>query len=117
MRAAMTFQPKYPSDEHAAVFQVSTAQIAAIRLNNCFGTPGYAVSPAGARKLHELCFPMDNRSFSLPGLDATAKVVGIDSMLNTAYASIRAFACFAPLVVTKNDRATSSVQTGAVQRW
>jgi glycosyl transferase, family 25 len=117
MRAMMTFQPKYPNDEYAAVFQVATAQVAAIRLNNCFGTPGYAVSPAGARKLLQLCFPMDNRSYPLPALNVTARVVGIDAMLNTAYASIRAFACFAPLVVTKNEKASSTVQTGAARTW
>lgn len=117
MRSMMVFQPKYPNDEYAAVFQVSTAQVAAIRLNNCFGTPGYVMSPVGARKLHQLCFPMDNRSFPVPALNATARAMGIDSMLNTAFASIRAFACFAPLVVSKNDRATSTVQTGAAQPW
>jgi glycosyl transferase, family 25 len=117
MRAMMTFQPKYPKDEYAAVFQVSTAQVAAIRLNNCFGTPGYMVSPAGARKLLQLCFPLDNRSYPLPALNATARVVGIDAMLNAVYASIRAFACFAPLVVSKNEQAASSVQTGATQTW
>jgi GR25 family glycosyltransferase involved in LPS biosynthesis len=117
MRAMMTFQPKYPNDEYAAVFQVSTAQVAAIRLNNCFGTPGYVVSPAGARKLLQLCFPLDNRSYSLPALNATGRVIGIDAMLNAIFASIRAFACFAPLVVTKNEQASSSVQTGAAQTW
>jgi GR25 family glycosyltransferase involved in LPS biosynthesis len=117
MRAMMTFQPKYPNDEYAAVFQVSRAQVAAIRLNNCFGTPGYVVSPAGARKLLQLCFPMDNRSYPVPAYNGTARVIGIDAMLNTAYASIRAFACFAPLVISKNERATSTVQTGAAQTW
>jgi GR25 family glycosyltransferase involved in LPS biosynthesis len=117
MRSMMVFEPKYPNDEYAAVFQVSTAQVAAIRLNNCFGTPGYVISPAGARKLLQLCFPMDNRSYPVRALNATATAMGIDSLLNTAYASIRAFACFAPLVITKNERASSSVQTGAVQRW
>jgi glycosyl transferase family 25 len=117
MRAMMTFQPKYPSDEHATVFQVSTAQVAALRLNNCFGTPAYMISPAGARKLLQLCFPLDNRSYPLPALNATARVVGIDAMLNAVYASVRAFACFAPLVVTKNEQASSSVQTGATRIW
>jgi glycosyl transferase family 25 len=117
MRAMLTFQPKYPSDENAVVFQVSTAQVAAIRLNNCFGTPSYVVSPAGARKLLQLCFPMDNRSYPIPAFGATARVVGIDAMLNTVFASVRAFACFAPLVVTKNEQATSTVQTAAAQLW
>jgi hypothetical protein len=60
---------------------------------------------------------MDNRSYTLPALNATARVVGIDAMLNAVFVSTRAFACFAPLVVTKNEQATSSVQTGAAQTW
>ncbi len=117
MRSMMAFQPKYPTEANAAVFQVSREQVAAIRLNNCFGTPGYAVSPAGARKLLALCFPLDNHSYAVPALNSTARVVGIDAMLNVVFASVSAFACFAPLVVTRNDQAASSVQTGAAQVW
>jgi hypothetical protein len=60
---------------------------------------------------------MDNRSYPIPALNGMAKVTGIDGMMNAVYASIRAFACFAPLVVSKNDQAASTVQTGAVQLW
>jgi len=117
MRAMISLQPPYPNEEHAAVFQVSTAQVAAIRLNNCLGIPGYVVSPAGARKLLELCFPMDNRSYPVPAYNSTGKVIGIDAMMNAVYGSIRAFACFAPLVVSKNEQATSSIQTKDAQLW
>ncbi len=117
MRSMMMFLPKHPTDENAAAFQRSTAQVAAIRLNNCFGTPGYVVSPAGALKLLQLCFPMDNRTYPVPALNRMLGVVGVDGMMNTIYNSIEAFACFAPLVVPKNDHATSTVQTGAFQRW
>jgi glycosyl transferase, family 25 len=117
MRAMMAFEPKYPSEEHAAVFQLSREQVAVVKLNNCFGTPGYAISPEGARKLLQLCSPMDNRSYAIPAINATGRVIGIDCMLNAVFASVRAFACFAPLVVTKNDGAVSTVQTGAAQLW
>ena len=117
MTSRMMFLPKYPNGENAASFQKSTAQVAAMRLNNCFGTPGYVVSPEGARKLLKLCFPMDNRTFPVPALNRTLPAVGVDGMMNTIYSSIQAFACFAPLVVPKNDHATSTVQTGALRRW
>jgi hypothetical protein len=39
-------------------------------------------------------------------------------MMNFIYISIEAFACLAPLVVQKNDNATSTtIQTGVVPRW
>jgi GR25 family glycosyltransferase involved in LPS biosynthesis len=117
MSSMLVFQPKHPSDENAAVFQVSRAQVAAVPLQLCFGTSGYVISPEGARKLLQLCSPMDNRSYQVPAFSGVGRVIGIDSMLNAVFGSVRAFACFAPLVVTKNDAAVSSVQTGAAQRW
>jgi glycosyl transferase, family 25 len=117
MKSMMMFLPKYPDGESAAAFQRSTAQVAAMKLNNCFGTPGYVVSPEGARKLLQLCFPMDNRTYPVPALNRTLAAVGVDGVMNTIYSSIQAFACFAPLVVPKNDHATSTVQTGALRRW
>jgi len=39
---------------------MSKALVTAFRFNTCFGTPGYVISPAGARQLLKRCFPMDN---------------------------------------------------------
>jgi glycosyl transferase, family 25 len=100
MKSMMVFRPLSPSDTDAAAFQRSTAQVAAMRLNNCFGTVGYVVSPAGAAKLLHLCFPMDNRTYPIPALNRLYSANGIDGMMGAAYGYIEAFACFAPLVIT-----------------
>lgn len=114
----MVFTPKQPSNESAEVFQRSTAEVAAFRLINCFGTAGYVVSPRGAKRLLELCFPMENRFLRVAALNRTIPVLGVDGMMNFIYNSIEAFACLSPLVIPKNNNAVSTtVPTGEIPRW
>ncbi len=110
MSSAVVFAPKYPTKETEAAFQKSKAPVAALKLNHCFGTSGYAVSPRGAKKLLKFCFPMDNRPIAIPALKRSFPAFGLDCMLNDVYKNIEAFACFSPLVLPKNDRAASTVQ-------
>lgn len=118
MTSTMVFQPKHPNDHTDAAFQRSASPVAGFRLKACFGTPGYAVSPAGARKLLQLSFPMDNRPYKVPLLSRELNVVGIDGMMNCLYSHIEAYACFPALVVPRNDRATSTTtQTADFRRW
>lgn len=108
--SAVIFDPKYPAKESEAAFQKSKAAVAALRLNHCFGTSGYAISPGGAKKLLKFCFPMDNRPIAIPALKRSFPAFGLDCMLNDVYKNTEAFACFAPLVLPKNDRTASTVQ-------
>jgi GR25 family glycosyltransferase involved in LPS biosynthesis len=117
-KTGMVFMPKQPTDETAVAFQRSTAGVAALRLTSCFGTAGYVVSPRGAKKLLELCFPMENRFLKIPVLNRMVPVLGIDGMMNFIYASIEAFACLSPLVIPRNNNAVSTtVPTGDIPRW
>ncbi|HVT55009.1 MAG TPA: glycosyltransferase family 25 protein [Xanthobacteraceae bacterium] len=108
--SAVMFTPQYPTKESEAAFQKSKASVAALKLNHCFGTSGYAISPAGAKKLLKFCFPMDNRPIAIPALKRSIPAFGLDCMLNGVYKNVEAFACFAPLVLPRNDRAASTVQ-------
>jgi glycosyl transferase family 25 len=119
MKSLMTFLPKRPDDSAATLFRGSKTPVAAFRLHTCFGTSGYVVSPAGARKLLQLCFPIDNRSYArtLFGRTLDVPVTGIDHMLNSIYHGIEAYACFAPLVLPHNDIANSTTQTGDARAW
>lgn len=110
MSSAVMFTPQYPTKESEAAFQKSKAAVSALKLNHCFGTSGYAVSPGGAKKLLKFCFPMDNRQVAIPALKRSISAFGLDCMLNDVYKNVEAFACFAPLVLPKNDRAASTVQ-------
>lgn len=81
-----------------------------IRLDKCWGIPAYTISPQGARKFKERCFPLKDFEMEVPVTKARLRNTGIDSAMNAVYADVNAYACFPPLVVTENDHAISTVQ-------
>jgi GR25 family glycosyltransferase involved in LPS biosynthesis len=112
MKAMMGFRPQRPDDLSDSVFQRSTSQVAAFRLNSCFGPGGYVLSPVGARRMYPYIFPMDNRVVTIEALGNRALMtMGADMMGNSAYRLVKAYACFAPLVVPRNDAVTSTTQS------
>jgi GR25 family glycosyltransferase involved in LPS biosynthesis len=108
MTSAIAFAPRQPSPANQQDFVKSTPPVAAYRLNNCFGTCGYAISPSGARRLLKHCFPMNNRQITIQALKRTFPAFNFDCILNDVYGRIEAYACFPPLVLPKNDVAVST---------
>jgi glycosyl transferase family 25 len=108
MTSAVAFAPKQPTKQNQQDFVRSTTPVSAFRLNNCFGTCGYAISPAGAKKLLKLCFPMNNRPITIQALKRTFPAFNFDCILNDVYGRIEAYACFPPLVLPRNDVAAST---------
>jgi glycosyl transferase family 25 len=106
--SAIAFSPNYPSEQALKDFVHSAKPASAYRLNNCFGTCGYAISPAGAKKLSKLCFPMNNRSITIAALKRTFPAFNFDCILNDVYPKIDAYVSYPPLVVPKNDRNVST---------
>jgi glycosyl transferase family 25 len=76
-------------------FQGSAMCPPAFRLTGAYGTVCYTISPAGAEKLLENC---------------VALFAPLDVMLNEVYARINSFVSFPPLVITKNEHSSSTVQ-------
>jgi hypothetical protein len=57
-------------------------------------------------------FPMDNRVVTIEALGNRAlTTMGADMMGNSIYRFVKAYACFAPLVVPRNHAATSTTQS------
>ena len=81
-----------------------------MRLDKCFGTPAYSISPVGAKKFKEMCFPLSAFSIYYPLLKRSLPNTGIDSAMNRIYSSTNSFVCFPPLAVTKNEHHISTVQ-------
>jgi len=75
-----------------------------------FGTVAYSVSPQGASRLLERCFPLRPQFVDFPGINPAFPNTGIDIAMNACYADIRAFVCMPPLVVTKNEHEVSTVR-------
>lgn len=85
---------------------------ALLRCFQAWGTLCYAVSPAGAQRLLELCFPMRaDADIFMFGQNRTIKPFGIDGMINLALqrAPLNAYCVTPPLVAGPNDAASSDV--------
>jgi GR25 family glycosyltransferase involved in LPS biosynthesis len=118
MKSMMIFRPQHPNDQSEAAFQRANSHVAALRLNTCFGPAGNLISPAGAKRLLELCYPMDNRPVQIEALNnRVLPTIGLDGMGNSVYRFMQAYACFAPLVVPRNDNSTSTTFTHDARAW
>lgn len=79
------------------------------RLYRCFGTICYSISAAGARKLKQRCLPLRPLAVNFPMVNPAFQNNGIDISMNAVYGDINAFACFPPLVVTRNEHGISTI--------
>jgi glycosyl transferase family 25 len=104
------FSVAAPTTAQLTAFAASREPVELFKLHRAFGICGYAISLRGAEKLLSKCFPMDNRALRIPALGRSITLSGLDGTLNAFFESISAYACFTPLVMPINDRASSSVQ-------
>jgi glycosyl transferase, family 25 len=113
------FSVPYPNLDQLSAFARSTNPVGLHRLTLALGTCGYALSPNGARSLIQACFPLDNRLVRYSSINYSFRAAGIDAIMATVYPTISAFACLAPLVMTTNNRAASTVKSllPRFRRW
>ncbi len=97
------FTVRYPEASQLSEFVRNNDEVGLVRLKLAFGTCGYAITPQGAEKLLQKCFPMDNHPIYIRSENRWFSAYGIDCMMASAYAHIRSFLCFPPLVMTPND--------------
>lgn len=72
-----------------------------------FGLCAYTVSPIGARHLIQRCVPLRAQAYHQLGLERMVINVGIDVVTSFHFAGLNAFAAFAPLAVSPNEKAQS----------
>ena len=60
--------------------------------------------------LRDRCLPLRQMDVHFPGLNRALYNTGIDIPMNDAYPEIEAYVGFPPLVVTKNEHETTTVQ-------
>lgn len=96
-----------------ADFQAMRTRPAALRLDKCFGTPCYTISPAGARKYMLNCFPLSQFRLFFPVLNRELPNNGIDIAMNRIYSETNAYCSLPPLAATPNVHASSLIQTGS----
>jgi glycosyl transferase, family 25 len=73
-----------------------------IKLHRAFGSPCYSLTPAGAAKLLQTCFPIRGQPVFFPGLNRELPEYGIDIAMNRVYAEIGAYVSIPPMALTPN---------------
>jgi len=82
------------------------------RHHYAFGTIAYSVSPAGAKRIAALAFPIRPFLHQLPRHNIEVENLTVDCVLSTLFDRLNVYVCIPPLVLTKNDHAASTVQVG-----
>ena len=96
--------------ESTEQFQKVTTKPHLIALDKCGGTPAYTISPKGAEKFKNSCFPLKNFSTFFPVINKNVANYGLDIAMAHYYSQTNAFVSFPPLVVTKNEHEVSTIQ-------
>ena len=107
-QAVMTFE-NGQLGHRIAEFQEMDYDVLPLRLTAAFGLVCYSISPKGARRLRELCFPLRNEVVPLHGLKRNIANHNIDSVTNKYYRALESYASFPPLVWTEHDQTTSDI--------
>ncbi|HBE70003.1 MAG TPA: hypothetical protein DDW52_17795, partial [Planctomycetaceae bacterium] len=106
------FSLKNPSPEQIQEVLGRPEDCAALRLNNAFGTCGYLISPAGARRLLKWCFPLRDEQFLVPSLKRVLVASSIDGLMNAIYPQLSAYCCVPPLALSSNRPDESTICAG-----
>ena len=85
-------------------FQSLDKPVQAYPLEQAFGLLAYTVSPAGAARLIEKCFPQRPQEIFLAAYGRYLRNVGVDVSTAAVYGQLRSLACFPPLAVSPNVR-------------
>jgi GR25 family glycosyltransferase involved in LPS biosynthesis len=106
------FSVDYPSHGDCLRFTRGTGHVALAKLHNLFGRCAYAVSPKGAQRLIEGCFPLNMRAVGVPGLPTGLLFPHSgDGVMNGLYREMSAYVCLPPIAMPANDKAASTVNS------
>ena len=94
-------------------FQEMDYRVMPFRLLGVFGMPCYSISPQGARRLSELCFPLRREPVPVPSLGRNLPNATLDTLMNKHYGSLKAYVAMPPLVWTENDKRASDIHPKA----
>ena len=84
-----------------------------------FGTSCYSISPRGAKVIKNKIVPLRPQVIPLPEAKGVPpyspawRTVGIDNSINAVHREINSYVCFPPLVISKNEPATSTITRSA----
>jgi hypothetical protein len=107
-------------EEDLEIFVATATPVVPLRLFNAFGAFAYVVTPAGAQRLIDQCFPLATRVLNVPCLRGRIRTTSIDGVMNQFFGSMPAHVCFPPLALSRAAPAAtvinSDVDEAAEQR-
>ncbi len=106
------FSVDHPSRGDCLRFTRGTGQVSLSRLHNLFGRCAYSVSPKGAQRLIEGCFPLTTRPVRVPGFPGGHLYPHSgDGVMNGLYRGMEAYVCLPPIAMPANDKTVSTVNS------
>lgn len=99
----------YPTSVEGQRFVKTSGSVAAVKLITGYGTCAYAVSPRGAQKLLDKCFPLSWTMHPLRAFHAILRGETADAVMNVHYQEMSSFVCVPPIALALNDKATSTI--------
>jgi GR25 family glycosyltransferase involved in LPS biosynthesis len=97
---------KNPRPGEIAPFQNCAISPVAFRLLRAFGIICYTITPAGARRLRELCLPVRGETWDFLEIRLRMANVALDVGVCNALPRIKAYCSFPPLVMSLNQSGT-----------
>ncbi|MFT8896575.1 MAG: glycosyltransferase family 25 protein [Acetobacter sp.] len=79
------------------------------KLFKALGICGYAISPKGARRLLDLCLPLQNAEYWYRRTNETLRNTSLDHVMCHHYEKIDAFCCFPSLCISRNENTKSTI--------
>lgn len=99
----------YPTVEQCERFVLSEGPVAPVSMDLSFGNCCYLVSPKGAERLIEGCFPLSNTSQNIPVLQAALIAKSKDALMNGMYWKMASYVCVPPVAMPLNDKSVSTI--------
>ncbi|MEW5726908.1 MAG: glycosyltransferase family 25 protein [Pseudomonadota bacterium] len=90
-------------DAFAATPGVAAPRAAVLRPALLWGLLAYAVTPAGAARLLDGCFPLGVRDLTVPGGQAPSRGIDGAAMALVQAGAVTAACCFPPIAISAND--------------
>jgi glycosyl transferase family 25 len=108
------FAHRRPPQEDLDLFAATITPVTSMRLFTAFGAFAYIVTPSGAQRLIDSCFPLATRALYVPALHGRIRTTGIDGVMNQYYGAMQAFVSFPPLALSRGEQAPKmlSVEVG-----
>jgi GR25 family glycosyltransferase involved in LPS biosynthesis len=103
------FDRWYPTAAECERFVNSEAPVTPVRLTTSFGACAYVVSPRGAQKLLDYCFPLSWTFRYIRQLNIMLRAKTADALMNSYYGEMAAFISVPPIAMARNDKTVSTV--------